>query len=177
MHVYHFRLPQAERCNDCSAVAATLAIVTMEQLHFWPAHTGRNGEWGWLTKEDLFHISVTHATRFRFVTPTSTFGPSSSPSPFPFPARLPIWSCQCGQLHFKRGTSIGLDAGRRTRGQRTKDAWLGHLDAKRQAKASPCPLTRARLQFLFASVWARGKMFILSLVLYAIRNMALQYQL
>jgi len=123
MHVYHFRLPQAERCNDCSAVAATLAIVTMEQLHFWPAHTGRNGEWGWLTKEDLFHISVTHATRFRFVTPTSTFGPSSSPSPFPFPfpARLPIWSCQCGQLHFKRGTSIGLDAGRRTQDERTKD--------------------------------------------------------
>jgi len=54
MHVYHFRLPQAQRCSgqwcsDCSTVAATLPIVTMEQLHFWPAHTlgerGRHSGW------------------------------------------------------------------------------------------------------------------------------------
>lgn len=69
--------------------------------------------------------------------------------------------------------SEGLDqhwAGHWTHDKRTKDAWLGHLDAKRQSKDSPCPLTRARLQFRFAFVgalrWKKYQIYIFYIFFY-----------
>lgn len=94
-------------------------------------HTGRKGEAQWLAsmrggdgqKNDLFHISVTHATRFRFVTPTSTFG-MAWPHHHPSPPSV-FLGCRSGHVNVDNftlsegPTSIGLEEGCGDKGRAT----------------------------------------------------------